>query len=667
MSPYKRKSARKLVFTQEMIRDIRNDIQNGKSKRQIARELNIPEATLRKRLKIGTVPESLGRYKCVFPQEMEKQLADYVKEMDRRFYGITHKDLQVFAFEYAEVNGLQHCFNREKKLAGEKWVGNFCRRQNITLRQPEKTSMGRLMGFNRPQVEKFFNNLKTLYEKFNFSPERVYNMDETGLSTVPNKIPKVLSEKGKRLVGKVTSAERGQLVTAVCCMSASGTYVPPALIFARKRFREDLYNAAPVGTLKLISDSGFINTDLFFSWMQHFKQHVQPTSENPVLLIFDNHVSHRSLKVINYCRENNIHLLSIPPHSSHKLQPLDKGFFGPLKNAYSQFCDNWLVQNPGRVITQSEVSSLFRLAYYKVANLEKAAHSFASTGIYPFNDQTFSDEDFAASLVSDRPNPKEPGENSIALQKEENTACASNEEIEKITQPTQENRNEEAGRSSISTNIVIEIFNEEKNAFEVLNPPILEPIQELHVEYTPQTPEKQTEKTPEKNEEKESFISPVELRPFPKQKAPPVRRKNSQKSEILTSTPFKTSLEENEKKQKEPKKKNSAKRKVLEDVGEGEQKKKMAQKRTSSCSKVNVYKKTNKLPENKTNSCNKNEDKENNVDIEDEEVLCPGCGEKYEEPPGEDWIQCYQCQSWWHEACTSYSGGIYICDLCADK
>lgn len=34
MSPYKRKSARKLVF-KEMMVDIRNDIQNGKSKRQI--------------------------------------------------------------------------------------------------------------------------------------------------------------------------------------------------------------------------------------------------------------------------------------------------------------------------------------------------------------------------------------------------------------------------------------------------------------------------------------------------------------------------------------------------------------------------------------------------------------------------------------------------------
>lgn len=40
-------------------------------------------------------------------------------------------------------------------------------------------------------------------------------MNETGLSTVPNKLPKVLATKGKRLVSKVASGEHRQLITAV--------------------------------------------------------------------------------------------------------------------------------------------------------------------------------------------------------------------------------------------------------------------------------------------------------------------------------------------------------------------------------------------------------------------------------------------------------------------
>ncbi|KAF2892995.1 hypothetical protein ILUMI_13171 [Ignelater luminosus] len=49
-------------------------------------------------------------------------------------------------------------------------------------------------------------------------------MDETDLSTIPNKSPKVLTNKGKKLVGKVTSGERGQLVTAFCCVNFKTAY-----------------------------------------------------------------------------------------------------------------------------------------------------------------------------------------------------------------------------------------------------------------------------------------------------------------------------------------------------------------------------------------------------------------------------------------------------------
>lgn len=134
-------------------------------------------------------------------------------------------------------------------MTGDSWVAGFCKRHNITLRQPEKCSIGRVMGFNPVQVNRFFQNLKT-YERNNYSPDVIFNMDETGLSTVPNKVPKVLTPKGKKLVGEVASAERGQLITAVCCMGATGIYIPPALIFPRKRMKDELFLNAPTGTLK---------------------------------------------------------------------------------------------------------------------------------------------------------------------------------------------------------------------------------------------------------------------------------------------------------------------------------------------------------------------------------------------------------------------------------
>lgn len=59
-------------------------------------------------------------------------------------------------------------------------------------------------------------------------------MDESGLSTVPTKLRKVIGTKGHS-VSKIVSAERGLTITVICCMSPAGNFVPPALIFYRKK------------------------------------------------------------------------------------------------------------------------------------------------------------------------------------------------------------------------------------------------------------------------------------------------------------------------------------------------------------------------------------------------------------------------------------------------
>lgn len=81
---------------------------------------------------------------------------------------------------------------------------------------------------------------------------------------------------------------------------------------------------------------------------------------------------------------------------------MTKGFFGPLKSIYSVECDKWMVNNPGRAITQREISTIFRLSYERVATIEKAKNSFKATGICPHNPESFSVEDFEPSCVTEQ-------------------------------------------------------------------------------------------------------------------------------------------------------------------------------------------------------------------------------------------------------------------------
>ena len=52
-------------------------------------------------------------------------------------------------------------------------------------------------------------------------------------------------------------------------------------------------------------------------------------------MICDGHDSHVSVAFVCFCMTHNIWILLLPPHSSHLLQPLDVGIFGPLKKALS--------------------------------------------------------------------------------------------------------------------------------------------------------------------------------------------------------------------------------------------------------------------------------------------------------------------------------------------
>ncbi|CAK8677210.1 unnamed protein product [Clavelina lepadiformis] len=56
------------------------------------------------------------------------------------------------------------------------------RHPDLSLRQPEPTSLSRAMGFNRTQVGRFFDLLKGIHEKEAITVENVYNVDETGIT-----------------------------------------------------------------------------------------------------------------------------------------------------------------------------------------------------------------------------------------------------------------------------------------------------------------------------------------------------------------------------------------------------------------------------------------------------------------------------------------------------
>ena len=157
---------------------------------------------------------------------------------------------------------------------------------------------------------------------------------------------------------------------------------------------------AVAGTAFHCSDTGWVNTELFFEWLHFFVQSIP--SSRPVLLILDGHSSHISIEVIEFARSNDIHMLCIPAHTTHILQPLDVGVFKSFKSFYYKACKKQLAEHPNRVITTEQIAGLVGKAWPQAMTPVNIMSGFKKCGIYPLNPGEVTDRQIAPSTLFPR-------------------------------------------------------------------------------------------------------------------------------------------------------------------------------------------------------------------------------------------------------------------------
>ena len=148
------------------------------------------------------------------------------------------------------------------------------------------------------------------------------------------------------------------------------------------------------------SQKGYIDGDLLAEWVKHFDRYTKQKAHGRARYIFlDGHLSRIHLPFLQYCRENNIHALCYPSHSTHIYQGLDVIVFSILKRQFSDEMLQYEAQT-GMAVNKSNFLSVYTPAHLRAFTEENIKLAFAKTGLCPFNPDAISVTQLKPSIES---------------------------------------------------------------------------------------------------------------------------------------------------------------------------------------------------------------------------------------------------------------------------
>jgi hypothetical protein len=223
--------------------------------------------------------------------------------------------------------------------------------------------------------------------------ENIWNFDEKGfllgiIQATKRIVPIAQLKKG--LIKGATQDGSREFISLLAAVSASGMAMPPCLIYASdsgdlqdswiEEFDHDkdfLYFAS--------SQTGWTNNEMGITWLERFHEYTyQFSGMHTRLLILDGHSSHVNIEFLEMAASHHIIVVVLPPHTTHRLQPLDVGIFSPLALAYSQALDEYIFTSRGfSRMTKRVFYTLFKGAWEKSVTGANILSAFEKTGIFP--------------------------------------------------------------------------------------------------------------------------------------------------------------------------------------------------------------------------------------------------------------------------------------------
>jgi hypothetical protein len=351
-----------------------------------ARVYNVQRSTLSRRFNGVTNPAKVANQnKQLLRPQQELELVEYINTLTKRGTLPTPAMVRNFAGDIAG------------RRPGRCWSHRFCTRfQDVLLcRYLKNIDISRKRADNPECLKAFYDLVKQKTEEYGVLPQNTYNMDEKGfmigVTTKQRRIfTKEAFEKGEVLANNQDGNR--QWITIVATVCADRTWIPLGVIFAGN-IRDTWLQDKVIDTLQAHISSttnGWTDDQMGLYWLQQiFDRYTKPRARNGRdwrLLFTDGHSSHLNMEFIKWCDKHYILLAIYPPHSTHRLQPLDVSLFSPLATFYGQELDGYIHETRGLCgITKRDFLRLFWPAFIKAFSQSNIESGWRKTGLYPLD------------------------------------------------------------------------------------------------------------------------------------------------------------------------------------------------------------------------------------------------------------------------------------------
>ena len=150
------------------------------------------------------------------------------------------------------------------------------------------------------------------------------------------------AKRGSKSIHSMVPNEH-EWLTVLTYINTVGQSIPGFYIFKGKRIRPNYIIHCEDGAAMAMQPEAWMTQFLFSNWITHFINCLNMrggiSCERRHLLIVDGHNSHVILEVVAKAIYVRLDLLTLPSHTSHRLQPLYVNIFAPFKRSFKRYRD----------------------------------------------------------------------------------------------------------------------------------------------------------------------------------------------------------------------------------------------------------------------------------------------------------------------------------------